>query len=113
MSWKIGFYNKKVEVSIEEWPSNIFTKFLWIADLIKQFGPADVGMPHIKSLGKGLFEIRVKANEGIGRALFCIIEGKVVIILNGFVKKTQKTPAKELELAYKRMKEVKEYVQKN
>ena len=92
------------------WP---FSKFIWVSELIKKFGPDDVGMPHIKPLGKGLFEVRVKAKEGIGRALYCTIEGELVTILNGFVKKTQKTPAKELELAYTRMKEVKEYVQKN
>ena len=64
-------------------------------------------MPHIKALGKGLFEIRVKANEGIGRVLFYIGKGRVVIILTSFIKKTQKTPATEIELAYKRIKELK------
>lgn len=110
MSWKIGFYNKKVEESIREWPVGVFAKFLWLLSVIKQFGPHEVGMPHIKVLGKGLFEIRVKAHEAIGRALFCTIQDKGIIILNGFIKKTQKTPAKELDLAYKRIKEIKENV---
>ena len=67
--------------------------------MIETFGPAEVGMPHIKPMGQGLFEIRVKACEGIGRALYCAVKGKVVIILNGFIKKTQKTPANEIALA--------------
>jgi phage-related protein len=59
-------------------------------------------MPHIKTLGQGLFEIRVKAVEGIGRAFFCTIKGKNIIILHEFIKKTQKTPQKEMDLAKKR-----------
>jgi phage-related protein len=58
-------------------------------------------------MGNGLFEIRAKSQEGIGRSLFCMLKGKEIIILNSFVKKTQKTPKKELELAKKRMKEIK------
>lgn len=107
MSWKIEFYDSKVEKSIEEWPIKIRAKFTLITELIEEFGPNEIGMPHTRPLGKGLFEIRAKGNEGIGRALFCVIKGKVVIILNGFIKKTQKTPLKEIELARKRMIEVK------
>ena|ERR1700733_3843490 len=107
MAWKIEFYNEKVEKSIKEWPEGIIAKFLWLSNAIEKFGPSKIGMPHIKALGQGLFEIRVKANEGIGRALFCMIKGKIVIVLNGFIKKTEKTPLNEMELALKRMKEVK------
>src|SRR5271157_2224753 len=106
MLWKIEFYNKKVEDSIKEWPAGILAKFAWISDAIEKFGPADVGMPHVRPLGQGLFEIRVKAKEGIGRAIFCTINGKVVIVLNNFIKKTQKTPTNEIALARKRMTEV-------
>lgn len=108
MSWKVSFYDKKVEKSIEEWPAKIRAKFTLITELIEEFGPHEVGMPHISPFGKGLFEIRAKGSEGIGRAIFCLMNGKVVMILSGFIKKTQKTPPRELELAKKRMKEVKE-----
>jgi phage-related protein len=107
MRWTIEFYDKKVETSIKEWPGGILAKFVWISAIITETGPADVGIPHIKALGQGLFEIRVKGKEGIGRALFCIIRGKVVVVLNGFIKKTQKTPPNEMALAKKRMAEVK------
>jgi phage-related protein len=107
MAWKIEFYDKKVEESVKEWPKDILAKFIWVTEMIETFGPAEVGMPHIKPMGQGLFEIRVKACEGIGRALYCAVKGKVVIILNGFIKKTQKTPANEIALARKRMTEVK------
>lgn len=107
MFWKIEFYDKKVEEDIKDWPERILAKFLWVSDVIEKFGPAEVGMPHVKAMGQGLFEIRVKSNEGIGRALFCSVKGKIVIVLNGFVKKTQKTPSSEIALAKKRMIEVK------
>ena len=58
-------------------------------------------------MGQGLFEIRAKGKEGIGRSFFCMVKGKEVIILHSFIKKSQKTPAKELNLARKRLKEVK------
>jgi len=107
MSWKVEFYNTKVMDTIQEWPVRIKAKFTRIVELMKDAGPDEVGMPHIKPLGRGLFEIRAKSDEGIGRALFCILSNKTIIILNGFIKKTQKTPAGEIDLARKRMEEVK------
>lgn len=107
MSWKIVFYDAKVEANIKKWPAEILAKFIWVAEVVEKVGPVELGMPHIKRLGKGLLEIRVKAKDGIGRALFCIVKGKIIIILNGFIKKTQKTPSRELALAQKRMAEVK------
>jgi len=107
MAWNIEFYDKKVEKNIKEWPEGILAKFIWIIEVIEKFGPAEIGMPHIRPMSQGLFEIRVKAREGIGRAFFCTVKGKTIIILNDFIKKTQKTPTSEIELARKRMKEVK------
>jgi len=69
-------------------------------------GP-NLGMPYTRPFGDGLFEIRAKGTEGIGRAFFCCVVGRRVIILHGFIKKTQTTPAKELEIARKRLKEIK------
>jgi phage-related protein len=57
-------------------------------------------------MGKGLFEIRAKGKEGIGRSLFCTVKGQEIIILHYFMKKTQKTPKRELEKARNRMKEL-------
>jgi hypothetical protein len=63
MPWKIEFYDEKVEDSIKDWPKGIKAKFLWLSNVIEQFGPAEIGTPHIEPMGKGLFEIRVKASE--------------------------------------------------
>lgn len=107
MGWKVEFYNIQVSNAIQKWPVRLKAKFTRIVELIETAGPEEVGMPHVKPLGQGLFEIRAKSDEGIGRAAFCMIKGKTIIILSGFIKKTQKTPLKELDLARKRMNEVK------
>ena len=74
--------------------------------MMEECGPA-LGLPYTKSLGKGFFEIRAKGTEGIGRSFFCTIKDKEVVILHSFIKKSQKTPNKEMEIARKRLKEVK------
>ncbi len=109
MSWKVDFYNDKVKQEIIGWPKRLRIKFLRVVELIEEMSPQSVGMPHIKALKQGLFEIRVKSDEGIGRAMFCISSGKIVVVLSGFIKKTQKTPDSEIELARKRMKDVQNY----
>ncbi len=69
-----------------------------------QFG-WPLGMPLVRSLGGGLWEVRSQVRDGIGRILF-LAEGQVMVLLHGFIKKTQKTPAKEMEIARKRAAEV-------
>ena len=103
MNWRITFYNKKVKLQVLAFPEGVLASFLHVAELIEQFGPK-IGMPFTRSIGSGLFEIRAKGKEGIARALYCCLAGKELVILSVFVKKTQKTPKKELALARKRMK---------
>ena len=69
------------------------------------FGP-DLGMPHTRAMGGGLFELRIKAAEGIARVFYCTVVDRRIVILHQFVKKTDKTPPKELEIARRRMKDV-------
>lgn len=65
-----------------------------------------IGMPLCRSLGKGLWEVRSDLVGGrIARVIFCIVESQMVL-LHGFIKKTQKTPVADLELALKRKKEI-------
>jgi phage-related protein len=71
------------------------------------FGP-DLEMPHTRAMGAGLFELRLKSQEGIGRVFYCTVVGRKIVMLHQFVKKTDKTPPKELVLARKRMKEWKD-----
>jgi phage-related protein len=65
-----------------------------------------LGMPVCRPLGNGLYEVRSSLTDGkIGRVLFCIA-GNEMVLLHGFVKKTQKTPPADLALARKRMTEI-------
>lgn len=105
MSWKITFFNQKVETEILEFPAGILANFLHILEMIEEFGPA-LGKPHTAPMGNGLFEIRAKGKEGIGRALFCAVKGQEIVILHSFIKKTQRAPKKELEKARRRLKEL-------
>lgn len=68
------------------------------------FGP-NLGMPHTRAMGDGLFELRMKAAEGIARVFYCTLSGRQVIMLHQFIKKSEKTPLKELEIARRRMVE--------
>ncbi|WP_462109224.1 type II toxin-antitoxin system RelE/ParE family toxin [Campylobacter concisus] len=67
-----------------------------------------LGEPYTKSLKGGLFEIRIKSDEGIARSIYCYEMGKRIIILLTFVKKTQKISKSILNLAEQRLKEFKD-----
>jgi phage-related protein len=65
-----------------------------------------IGMPLVRGLGDGLWEVRsTLPSRRIARLLLCFHEG-VIVVLHGFIKKTQKTPPDDLELARKRKREV-------
>ena len=64
-----------------------------------------IGMPTVRSLSNGLWEVRSNLQGKIARVFFCI-ENSKMILLHGIIKKSQKTPQKDLELARKRMKEI-------
>jgi phage-related protein len=59
-------------------------------------------------MGDGLFELRLKAREGIARVFFCTVVGRKIVILHQFIKKSDKTPPRESAIARRRMKEVKD-----
>ena len=103
--WTIQFFNERVQKDINKWPVGIYADFLRITELMVEHG-ADLKMPISKALGKGLFELRCQGKEGIGRVLYCTMVNREIILLRGFIKKTQKTPPHELEIAKRRMKEV-------
>lgn len=105
MAYQIEFFNDAVQAEILGWPVGIRASFTRIAERMVEHGP-NLGMPYTRAMGNGLFEIRAKGNEGIGRALFCTVVDRRVVILHGFIKKTEQTPAKELRTARQRMKEV-------
>ncbi len=106
MDWEIIYYNGKVQDTINNWPVGIRAFYARVTERIELFGP-NLGMPFTRSMGKGLFEIRAKGKEGIGRAFFCTIVNRKVVVLHAYTKKTQKTPQREIKIARNRMSDVK------
>lgn len=105
MAWDVTF-NDRVETGILERPAGFVARFIRYAESMEMFGP-DLGMPHTRAMGDGLFELRIKAAEGIARVFYCTVAGHRIIMLNQFVKKSDRTPSRELAVARRRMKEVK------
>jgi phage-related protein len=105
MPWTITFYSAKVERQTLALPPGVLASFLRITELIEEFGP-DLGRPQTAPLGEGLFEIRAKGREGVGRSVFCTLKGREIVILITVVKKGSKISKRHMETARKRMKEV-------
>ncbi|MCR6699713.1 MAG: type II toxin-antitoxin system RelE/ParE family toxin [Dokdonella sp.] len=105
MAWRLTYYNAKVAKIVADWPPGIRADFLHIAQMMLDHGP-DIGMPHTRAMGAGLFEVRAKGREGIGRAFYCTVAGRRIVILHAIIKKTEKTPAAALETARARLKEL-------
>ena len=104
MQWTLTFHNKSVESEVLALPAGFAARFIRYAERMEIYGP-DLGMPHTRAMGDGLFELRLKAAEGIARVFYCTVVNRKIVVLHSFVKKTDKTPPRELEVARRRMKE--------
>lgn len=105
MDWQIKYSNSKLEEEILCLPNGLLARYLRLTDLMLEFG-SNLGLPHTKPIETGLFELRLKSKEGIARVFFCTKVGKKIIMLHSFIKKSQKTPKREIRTAKKRMSEV-------
>ena len=105
MDWKIEYYSESVQREILALPAGLLARYIHLTDRMIGFGP-NLGMPHTRSMGKGLFELRLKATEGMGRVFFLARTGQRIAMLHQFVKKSQKTPPKEIKIARRRMQEM-------
>ena len=104
MDWEIKYHSEKLQAEVLGLPVGILARYFHCTDRMLVFGP-DLGMPHTRAMGGGLFELRLKSREGLGRVFYCILVGRKIVMLHQFVKKTDKTPLKELGIARQRMKE--------
>jgi len=107
VSWRVTFYSSEFQSEILRLPAGFVARFLRYAERMEIYGP-NLGMPHTRAMGEGLFELRLKAAEGIARVFYCTLIGRRIVMLYQFVKKSEKTPRKELEIARRRMKETKD-----
>jgi phage-related protein len=107
MGWTITYYSESVQNEILAMPAGFLARFLKYTDRMELYGP-DLGMPHTRSIGQGLFELRLKSAEGIARVFYCTVIGRKIMMLHQFTKKAEKTPSRELATARRRLKEVKD-----
>lgn len=84
-------------------PADMKARFLRIAEMLEDFGPQRVGLPHIRPLESKLWEMRMTGRDGIARAVYAAVHGKRLLVLHVFVKKTQTTPRSAIETALKRL----------
>ena len=121
MEWEIAYHGERVQQDLLRFPQGLQVRYDHLTSMMEEFGP-NLGMPHTRALGDGLFVLRLKAKEGIGRVFFCMITlpapstdsrlqistgvNRKIVMLHSFVKKSQKTPKKELETARKRLSEL-------
>ncbi len=106
MDYTIIYYSEAVQNDILALPDTLAARYIILTRRMIVLGP-NLGTPHNEAFGHGLFELRLKGAEGIARVFFCMLVGKRIVMLNSFVKKSEKTPLRDREIAEARMKEVK------
>lgn len=101
----VEYYSEQVAADIDALPETIAARYVVLSRRMQLLGP-NLGEPHTKAFGDGLFELRLKGTEGIGRVFFCTRVGRRIVMLHSFVKKSEKTPLRERRLAEQRLKEI-------
>ncbi len=103
MAYSIEYFHLRVQAEIESWPADVLADYAKVIELLMEHGP-NLRLPHSRAFGDGLFELRPRGREGIGRAFYCFLIGRRVMVLHAFIKKSRETPDHELKLARKRLK---------
>ena len=107
MSWTVGFSSDAALAEVRALPQDMQTKFERIVNMIEAHGLERMREPYVKNVQGKLWEMRLIGSDGIARSLYVTASGRRVVILRTFVKKTQKAPRREIELALERAKDVK------
>jgi len=107
MAWRVETLDETVTAEVECLPADMRARLARIAQLIEAMGLEHVREPHVKHLEGRLWEMRLKGRSGISRALYVTASGPRVVIVRAFVKKTEKTPRREIEIALARAEAVK------
>jgi|SRR5579864_7092877 len=107
MTWIVEVLDARVRDELEGLPADMRARFRRVVELIQCHGLEWVHEPYVKHLEGPLWEMRMKGKDGISRAIYVTARGRRVVVVRVFVKKTQKTPRREIDLALERAKEVK------
>ena len=106
MAWMVEFLDETVRDELRVLPDDIRARFERIVHLIEARGLEQLREPYVKHLEGPVWEMRMKGRDGIARAAYVTASGRRVVVVHVFVKKTQKTPRREIEIALRRAKEV-------
>jgi phage-related protein len=106
VAWTVEVLNETVRAEIRALPADLQARFVRLGDRIRQTGLVGLREPHVKHLGGKLWEMRLIGRDGIARALYVTAIGERIAVVRVFIKKTQKTPKAEIDLALQRAKEV-------
>ncbi|MEI9989577.1 MAG: type II toxin-antitoxin system RelE/ParE family toxin [Rhizomicrobium sp.] len=106
MNWTVVFVNAAAPAELHALPADMRARFERIVTLIRDNGLEKVHEPYVKHLEGRLWEMRLTGRDGIARAVYMTASARRIVVLRTFVKKTEKTPRRELELARERAKEV-------
>ncbi len=106
MGWKVVYLNDIAKNEVEALPPDLLAKFIHISAMIRDMGLDRIREPYVKHLKDELWEMHLKGRSGIARSIYVTAHKQRVVILRTFIKKTQKTPNRELKLALKRAKEI-------
>ncbi|MEI8401883.1 MAG: type II toxin-antitoxin system RelE/ParE family toxin [Alcaligenaceae bacterium] len=98
--------NPLAEAELVLMPADIRARFVHIAEMLEQFGPQQVGMPHVRFLQDKLWEMRLTGRDGIARAISITQTDKQILVLHVFIKKTQKTPRGAIQTATNRLERI-------
>ena len=98
----------RVRDELESLPADMKARFRRIVELIQGYGLEQVREPHVRHLEGPLWEMRMKGKAGVSRAMYVTARPRRVVVVRVFVKKTRKTPRREVDLALERAKEVNE-----
>lgn len=106
MAWTFQTLNALVEDEIAALPPDMQARVLRLGELIEQSGLRALPRDTVRHLEGKLWELRIRGRDGIARAIYVTAVGERVIVLRVFLKKTQKTPPREIEIARQRAREV-------
>jgi phage-related protein len=104
--WRVEILNETVAAEIAALPADMQARFLRLAERIASAGLESLSEPHVKHLEGKLWELRLTGRDGIARALYVTAIGRRVVVVRAFVKKTQRTPRAEIDLALRRAKDI-------
>lgn len=102
MTWTVETLNETVDAELRVLPRDMRARFARICELIAAVGLERMGAPHVRHLTGPIWEMRMSGRDGTSRALYVTATDRRVVVVRAFLKKTRRTPKREIELALRR-----------